>query len=55
MKNIIVKETTKKLYFYFSLGYFYFSTGYLFCKKKYMISLNNELKNKIIVPVYAAL
>jgi len=55
MKNIIGKETTKKVYFYFSLGYFYFSTVYSFCKKIYMVSLNNELKNKIIVPVYVIL
>lgn len=55
MKNIIVKGINRKVYFYFSLGYFYFSTGYFSYKKIYKISLNNELKNKIMVPVYAAL
>lgn len=55
MKNIIFKAINEKVYFYFSLGYFYYSTGYFLYKKTYEISLNNELKNRIMVPVYAAL
>ncbi|MBU3075080.1 MULTISPECIES: hypothetical protein [Clostridium] len=55
MKNIIIKEITKKVYFYFSWGYRYFSIGYFLCKKIYKISLNNEFRNKTIIPAYAEL
>ena len=55
MKNIIIKEITQKVYFYFSWGYRYFSIGYFLCKKIYMISLNNEFRNKAIMPAYVEL
>ena len=55
MKNIIVKEINQKVYFYFSFSYRYFSFGYFLCKKIYMISLNNEFKNKTMIPAYADL
>ncbi len=55
MKNIIIKGITKKVYFYFSWGYRYFSIGYFLCKKIYMISLNNEFRNKTIIPAYVEL
>ena len=55
MRNIIIKEITQKVYFYFSMSYCYFSTGYYLCKKKYSDSLNNELKNKIRIPIYVVL
>lgn len=50
MKNIIIKEISKKVYFYFSWGYCYFSIGYFLCIKIYMISKNNEFNNKTLVP-----
>lgn len=55
MKNIIAKEINKKVYFYFSWGYCYFSDSYFLCKKIYMISLNNEFKNKTMISAYAGL
>ncbi|MCB2295011.1 hypothetical protein LGK95_16120 [Clostridium algoriphilum] len=55
MKNIIIKEISKKVYFYFSWGYCDFSVGFLAYKKIYKIFLNNELNNKTMIPAYADL
>ena len=55
MKNIIIKGISKKVYFYFGWGYRYFSVGYFMCKKIYMVSLNNEFRNKTIIRAYVAL
>ena len=55
MKNIIPKEIIKKIYSYFSWGYCYFGVGYFLSKKIYMISLNNEFKNKTMMMAYAYL
>ncbi|GEM_PF-1097678 len=55
MKNIIMKEINKKVYFYFSWGYRYFSVSYFLCKKIYMVSLNNEFSNKTMIPANADL
>jgi hypothetical protein len=50
MKNTIIKEITKTVYFYFSWGYFYFSAGRFSCKKIYRFSLIDELNNITKIP-----
>ena len=55
MKNIIVKGINQKVYFYFSFSYRYFSVSYFLCKKIYMVSFNNEFRNKTIMPSYGGL
>ncbi len=55
MKNTIIKEINKKVYFYFNWGYRYFSVSYFLCKKIYMVFFNNEFSNKTMIPAYADL
>jgi hypothetical protein len=54
MNDIIMKEISRKAYYYFNWGYYY-SAGYYVCKKLYEIFENDESGIKAMIPIYTGL